>query len=78
MQYHYVVVYDSRTERWELDSETAYSVFNNGYFYDEEQQEWLDPDDNDLETHQEIYTTLSDEVCNILELNNGVNNGYFV
>lgn len=66
MQYHYVVVYDSRTESWEIDSDTAWSVFNNGYFFDEEIQDWEVPDE-DLETHQEIYSDMSDKLFNILK-----------
>ena len=67
MQYHYVVVYDSRTERWELDPDTTYSVFNNGYFFDEQEQEWLEPDSEDLEIHQEIYSDMSDTLFSILK-----------
>jgi hypothetical protein len=66
MQYHYVVVYDSRTESWEVDSDTAYAVFNNGYFFDEETQEW-EVLDEDLQAHQEIYSDMSDKLFNILK-----------
>jgi hypothetical protein len=66
MQYHYVVVYDSLSEKWEVDSETAWTVFNNGYFFNTDTQDWDVPNDY-LEAYQEDYSDKSDELFKILE-----------
>jgi hypothetical protein len=45
MQYHFVVVYDENTDGWDIDIDTAMSVFTNGVAFDTDSQEWFETDE---------------------------------
>lgn len=45
MQYHYVVVYDDKTNQFSVDVDTTMSVFSEGEAFDPETQEWHNLDE---------------------------------
>lgn len=69
MQYHYVVMYDSSTEQWEVDVDT-FADFNDRLIYDNEMQEWVYSDDSEYTAHREIYLAVEDQLATILKPHN--------
>lgn len=51
-QIHYVVVYDTETEKWSIDDDTTVAKFNYANCWIEESEEWVSPEDDlyDAET----------------------------
>lgn len=39
-QYHYSIVFDEETNRWDIDIDTEESMFPNGTIYNAESREW--------------------------------------
>ena len=39
-QYHYAIMFDEETNRWDIDIDTEESVFANGTIYNTETREW--------------------------------------
>lgn len=66
MQYHYVVTYDSLNKTFTLDVDTADAVFHNGFFYDTDKDQWLDPDDERLTHYQEDYLEVEEQLAKTL------------
>ena len=40
MQYHYVVLYDEDTDKFEIDVDTTFTLFQDGVAFDLSHQEW--------------------------------------
>jgi len=40
MQYHYVVLYDEDTDKFEIDVDTTFTLFQDGVAFDLTHQEW--------------------------------------
>jgi len=40
MQYHYVVMYDEDTDKFEIDVDTTFTLFQDGVAFDLTHQEW--------------------------------------
>ena len=68
MQYHYVVTYDSLNKTFTVDVDTADAVLHNGYFYDEQTQQWLDPDSELLPFYQEDYLEVEEQLAKLVVL----------
>jgi len=45
MQYHYVVMYDEDTDKFEIDVDTTMAKFDNFVAFDTDTQEWVDFDE---------------------------------
>ena len=60
MQYHYVVMYDDETGRFEMDYHTQESKFNNAPLFDTNTDEWLELEARHWETDNTIYNKAAD------------------
>lgn len=65
-QYHYVVMFDEQTGKWQVDVETTENIFDGqGMVFDVNRQEWttadVDPDG------YEIYNKLEEELAEVLD-----------
>jgi hypothetical protein len=69
MQYQYVVMYDTRTEQWQVDVDTAQDL-NDRLMYDELTSEWIYPDDSEYAVNREIYLAIEDQLATILTPHN--------
>lgn len=69
MQYQYVVMYDTRTEQWQVDVDTAQDL-NDRLMYDELTSEWIYPDDSEYAVNREIYLSVEDQLAKILAPHN--------
>ena len=69
MQYQYVVMYDSRTEQWQVDVDTAQDL-NDRLMYDELTSEWIYPDDTEYAVNREVYLAIEDQLATILTPHN--------
>ena len=65
MQYQFVVMYDSRTEQWQVDVPSL-GELSDRIMYDEEQQEWLYQGEPGYAVHESIYRDIEDELAKIL------------
>ena len=69
MQYQYVVMYDTRTEQWQVDVDTAQDL-NDRLMYDELTSEWIYPDDTEYAVNREVYLAIEDQLATILTPHN--------
>jgi hypothetical protein len=69
MQYQYVVMYDTRTEQWQVDVDTAQDL-NDRLMYDELTSEWIYPDDSEYAVNREVYLAIEDQLATILAPHN--------
>jgi hypothetical protein len=69
MQYQYVVMYDTRTEQWQVDVDTAQDL-NDRLMYDELTSEWIYPDDSEYAVNREVYLAIEDQLATILTPHN--------
>lgn len=63
MQHHFVVLWDSKSEKWRVDYDTADSVFSDGTLFDTDECEWFvvseDHEDNDIKASRELERLIS-------------------
>jgi hypothetical protein len=62
-------MYDSRTEQWQVDVDTAQDL-NDRLMYDELTSEWIYPDDTEYAVNREVYLAIEDQLATILTPHN--------
>lgn len=60
MQYHYVVMYDDETGKFEMDYHTQEAKFNNAPLFDTNTDKWLQLEAHHWETDDTIYNRAAD------------------
>lgn len=65
-QYHYVVVFDEESGRFDLDYDTMSAVFPNGTVYETDSNEWSAVADADLYDDESVYNKAGDAIASVL------------
>ena len=66
MQYHYVIFFDDKVNKWGIDEGTTEAAFPDGTLFDTEEAKWIHANESDVaDIEDEIYRELVEIIAQV-------------